>query len=190
MKKIDFKSGNIREISRDDVYLAQVNENNINLIQEFLINHGNGDNIPLNKAFIVYDIEDKSKIMGLFSFTNNDIRNELTAGQHDKRKINCSELCYLILDEQILQNKEILHSLFQKLIPLLVNDDFIYEVIWFKYKENYHSTFTEKIHLKYPEFDYYYENEADKLSGELYEIHQNEKERMKRINKLIFGNNE
>ena len=183
MKKIDLKSGNIREISRGDVSLAQVNENNINLIQEFLINHGNGNNIPLDKAFIVYDNEDKSKIMGLFSFANNDIRNELTAGQHDKRKINCSELCYLILDEQILQNKEILHSLFQKLIPLLVNDDFIYEVIWFKYKGNHYSAYLEKIHLNYPGFDYYYENEADKLSSDLYVVHHNEKERMKDINK-------
>lgn len=190
MKKIDLKSGDIREISSDDVSLVQVNENNINLIQEFLINHVNGENIPLDKAFIVYDNEDKSKIMGLFSFANNDIRNEFTAGQHDKRKINCSELCYLILDEKILQNKEILYSLFQKLIPLLINDDFIYEVIWFKYKGNYHSAFTEKIYLKYPEFDYYYVNEADKLSSELYAVHHNEKERMKNINKLIFGNNE
>lgn len=106
-----------------------MNENNINLIQVFLNNHVNGENIPLDKAFIVNDNEDKSKIMGLFSFANNDIRNELTAGQNDKRKINCSELCYLVLYENIFQNKEILHLLFQKLNPLQVNDDFNYEVI-------------------------------------------------------------
>lgn len=80
--------------------------------------------------------------------------------------------------------------LFQKLFPLQVNDDFNYEVIWFKDKNNYHSAFFEKILLKYPGFDYFHEIEADKLRRELHEVHRNEKERMKRINKLIFGANE
>lgn len=179
MKKIVLNLPYCSDVSFETIMsqlmVFKIDESNKKQVESFVLNYVNGKIMPLDKAFVVSLSDNNNfRIIGLFCFLETDLRNvAIFNGEPDfDKKINFNELSHFIIDEKIMNVKS-LSMILRKIIPSIITKEEIDEVIWFKYGEFY-TRMVDKIYKQYPNFTYYYINEADYFAEKLMFIHSNE----------------
>lgn len=176
MKKIVLNLPYCHDVSSETIMnqlmVFKINDSNRKQVESFVLNYVNGEIIPLDKAFVVSLSDNNNfRIIGIFCFLETDLRYVATFKEKPdfNKKINFNELSHFIIDEKIM-NAKALSIILRRIIPSIITKEEIDEVIWFKYGEFY-NRMVEKIYKQYPNFTYYYINEADYFAEKLMLIH-------------------
>ena len=170
----------------NNLIVVRASDYNRTHLNNFIINYLHGIIIPIENTFLIVSPTEETKIYGLISFEETDIRNFLNITD-DPRQLHCSELTHFIVDEKILR-QDLLKNMFMRIFPLIISEEED-EVIWIKYGTEHYSRWIDKVVKEhYKEIRRPYFAEANYIVNAIFEIQRNESQRRDRIMNLLKQN--
>ncbi len=164
----------LRENGLTQVQIIQTKRDSQTEIRSFLSNHGITKNIPkTEKAFLCeYNNNEIKEIVGIFSFSDEDIRTKIPNIGNDPISRNYHRLCLLVIDHRLIV-KSFLSRAFMIIFPLMIDKDDSSEVFWFYYDGILYSRVTESLAKNHPY--YMFKQESDYFADMIIKLMTNKK---------------
>ena len=164
----------LRENGLTQVQIIQTKRDSQTEIRSFLSNHGITKNIPkTEKTFLCeYNNNGIKEIVGIFSFSDEDIRTKIPNIGNDPISRNYHRLCLLVIDHRLIV-KSFLSRAFMIILPLMIDKNDSSEVFWFYYGGILYSRVTESLAKNHPY--YMFKNESDYFADMIIKLMANKK---------------
>lgn len=158
---------NIKVITQHNCEFSSIEEVDIKPINDTLRDDVNNfltnvypsykSSIPHTSFTLSIPKEKSNKLIGVIGFEPNDVRTKYSVSEGDATPKNYNEITLMVIDNRLFDTN-ILTLLLKRIIPMIVSQDNIDEVIWLSY-QGLHSKTIDKVFKSCNE--YYFQNEAE-----------------------------
>ena len=156
-----------------NIQILRVNESYLSKVEAFLINNQILLNIiNLNNSYFVQiNNNNENHIIGLFVLEENHVGTKFPQFKHFQDNRHFIEITSIVIDRKLI-NKNILHKCFNIILPLIITNNKVDDVIWYEYKGVLYSRIIELITK---EVIYYFQNESEYFADNLIHNYESEK---------------
>lgn len=178
--KLQLLETQLAEKDIPNVQICQTRADTNTIVNTFLSNQGLAQYRPVTEDTFLCEcyVNGNRQIVGLFSFSNDEIRTQFQINGEDEEPRNYHSLILLALDRRLI-NEAFLSRSFKVMFPLMVVQDEKSEVFWLSYNGLLYSRVTENIAKNHPCYEY--QNEADYFAEKIMDLLKFLKEREDRV---------